>query len=48
MVTDTAEFRNIHYHTVGDVMRTLDLKKMAGVVEGLTMMLAGLAGINED
>lgn len=48
MVTDTAEFRNIHYHTVGDVMRTLDLKKMAGVVEGLTRMLADLAGINED
>jgi Zn-dependent M28 family amino/carboxypeptidase len=48
MVTDTAEFRNIHYHTVGDVIRTLDLEKMAGVVSGLTMMLADLAGINED
>ncbi len=48
MVTDTAEFRNIHYHTAGDVMRTLDLKKMAGVVAGLSMMLAELAGIHED
>ena len=48
MVTDTADFRNIHYHTVGDFMRTLDMKKMAGVVAGLTMMLADLAGVNED
>lgn len=48
MVTDTAEFRNIHYHTVGDVIRTLDMKKMASVVAGLTMMLTDLAGINKD
>jgi Zn-dependent M28 family amino/carboxypeptidase len=48
MVTDTAEFRNIHYHTVGDVIRTLDMGKMARVVEGLTLMIADLAGIVTD
>lgn len=48
MVTDTADFRNIHYHTVGDTIRTLDFRKMAGVVEGLSLMIASLAGIHQD
>lgn len=43
MVTDTAVYRNINYHTVGDVARTLDYSKMAAVVTGLSGMLADLA-----
>ena len=43
MVTDTSFYRNIHYHTVGDVARTLDYSKMAAVVMGLRGMLADIA-----
>ena len=43
MITDTAQYRNMNYHTVGDVPRTLDYTKMAGLVSGLARMLADLA-----
>ncbi len=46
MVTDTADFRNIHYHTVGDILRTLDLGRMAELTESLVYMFADLAGVN--
>ena len=35
MVTDTAPFRNPHYHTSHDTPDTLDYDRMARVVEGL-------------
>lgn len=35
MVTDTAEFRNPHYHRSTDTPETLDFERMAVVVEGL-------------
>lgn len=35
MVTDTAEFRNPHYHRATDKLETLDFERMALVVEGL-------------
>lgn len=35
MVTDTAEFRNPHYHRSTDTPETLDYERMALVVEGL-------------
>lgn len=35
MVTDTAEFRNPHYHRATDTPSTLDFERMALVVEGL-------------
>jgi hypothetical protein len=35
MVTDTAFYRNPHYHTPGDVHDTLDYERMAEVVLGL-------------
>jgi Zn-dependent M28 family amino/carboxypeptidase len=35
MVTDTAPFRNPHYHTTGDTPETLDYERTARVVEGL-------------
>lgn len=36
MVTDTAFYRNPHYHAPGDLPETLDYERMAKVVEGLT------------
>jgi len=41
MVTDTALFRNPHYHSPGDTPETLDYERMARVVEGL-------AGVTRD
>lgn len=35
MITDTAFFRNKHYHTVDDTIEKLNLNKMADVVNGL-------------
>ena len=43
MVTDTAQYRNMNYHTVGDVPRTLDYAKMAALLSGLAKMLSELA-----
>ena len=43
MITDTANFRNINYHSVGDVIHTLDFNHMVGVVSGLIKMTAALA-----
>jgi hypothetical protein len=40
MVTDTAFYRNMNYHTVGDVTETLNFKKMAKLTHGLALMLA--------
>ncbi|OAL81371.1 peptidase M28 [Acinetobacter sp. SFB] len=39
MITDTASFRNKHYHTKGDTLKTLNIGKMANVVEGLVYHL---------
>ena len=35
MITDTAEFRNPHYHRKSDTLETLDYEFMAELVEGL-------------
>jgi Zn-dependent M28 family amino/carboxypeptidase len=43
MVTDTALFRNPHYHTVGDTPDTLDYPRLARVVDGLQPVIADLA-----
>jgi hypothetical protein len=43
MVTDTAPFRNPHYHTAGDTPGTLDHPRFARVVAGLERVVAGLA-----
>lgn len=44
MVTDTALFRNPHYHMPQDRPETLDYDRMARVVEGLEAVVADLAG----
>ena len=44
MVTDTAFFRNRHYHTSEDTIDKLDLDRMARVVAGLEHVVADLAG----
>ena len=35
MITDTAFFRNKNYHEEGDKMETLDIKRMAKVIDGV-------------
>ena len=42
MVTDTAPFRNPHYHTAGDTPDKLDYCKMAIVVDGLKKLVREL------
>jgi hypothetical protein len=42
MVTDTALFRNPHYHAASDTPETLDYESMARVVDGLAGVVAGL------
>lgn len=43
MVTDTALFRNPHYHSPGDTPETLDYPRMARVVDGLVGVTHELA-----
>jgi len=42
MVTDTALFRNPHYHLATDTPETLDYERFAGVVDGLTQVVEDL------
>ena len=44
MVTDTAFFRNPHYHKTSDTPDTLDYPRMAKVVAGLAAVMMRLAG----
>ena len=39
MITDTAFFRNKHYHTEKDTLKTLNIAKMANVIDGLVNRL---------
>lgn len=47
MVTDTAPFRNPHYHMASDTPETLDYARMARAVTGLQDVLRALAGVAE-
>jgi Zn-dependent M28 family amino/carboxypeptidase len=42
MVTDTSFFRNKNYHTAGDTMETLDIARMAKVIDGVLNVLTSL------
>lgn len=42
MVTDTAPFRNPHYHQLTDTADTLDYDRFARVVQGLVTVVAGI------
>ena len=44
MVTDTALFRNPHYHAESDTPDTLDYERMARAVDGLAAVVMDLAG----
>ena len=44
MVTDTANFRNPHYHTESDAVGTLDAARFTAVVRGLVGAVYALAG----
>ena len=43
MITDTAFYRNLNYHTAGDTAEKLDYKRMAMVVEGVYAIVSELA-----
>ena len=43
MITDTAPFRNPHYHRASDRAQTLDYERMARVAHGVARMVAHLA-----
>jgi hypothetical protein len=43
MLTDTANFRNPHYHRPTDTLDTLNLDFMASVAEGLMAAVIDLA-----
>jgi Zn-dependent M28 family amino/carboxypeptidase len=43
MVTDTALFRNPHYHTAGDTPDTIDYPRMTRLVAGLSRVVEDLA-----
>ncbi|MEW6410169.1 MAG: M28 family peptidase [Nitrospirota bacterium] len=43
MVTDTAFYRNLHYHGISDTLETIDYARMAEVVAGLTTAIEALA-----
>jgi hypothetical protein len=44
MITDTAFYRNPHYHTARDTPETLDYVRMAQVVDGVHAAVLRLAG----
>jgi Zn-dependent M28 family amino/carboxypeptidase len=44
MLTDTANFRNPHYHRATDTLETLNLDFIASVAEGVTTAVMALAG----
>jgi hypothetical protein len=48
MVTDTAFYRNPHYHSPRDTPEKLDYPSMARVVEGLGGAIAALAGVGRS
>ena len=39
MITDTSFYRNKNYHEKGDTLETLDLPKMANVIDGIFLSL---------
>lgn len=47
MVTDTAFYRNPHYHTRRDTAETLDLERTARITAGLVAVVTGLANDSE-
>jgi Zn-dependent M28 family amino/carboxypeptidase len=48
MVTDTAFYRNPHYHAASDTPETLDYERMAKVVEGLNAAVEEWGGILDE
>ena len=43
MITDTAPFRNLFYHTSGDTIDKLDFDRMTRVVDGIAAVVRVLA-----
>ena len=47
MITDSAFYRNPHYHLPSDTPDTLDYRRMAGAVEAIAAAAADLAGASD-
>jgi len=47
MVTDTANFRNPHYHRSTDTVDTLNLKFLASVTDAVTNAVLALTAMPE-
>jgi Zn-dependent M28 family amino/carboxypeptidase len=45
LVTDTADFRNPHYHRPTDTPETLDYERVAAIVRATALLLARMAGL---
>jgi Zn-dependent M28 family amino/carboxypeptidase len=45
LVTDTADFRNPHYHRAGDTPDTLDYERLAAITGATALTLARTAGL---
>lgn len=45
MITDTAFYRNLNYHTENDTIDTLDIKRMAAVIETIVRVLVKSYGV---
>lgn len=45
MLTDTANFRNPHYHRETDTVETLNVRFLVGVIDTVTAVTAELAGV---
>ncbi|OGQ99334.1 MAG: hypothetical protein A2521_14840 [Deltaproteobacteria bacterium RIFOXYD12_FULL_57_12] len=48
MITDTALYRDPHYHTATDTWARLDYERLARVTMGLAPVIAGLAGAETE
>jgi hypothetical protein len=44
MATDTAPFRDAHYHTSRDTLEHVDLERLARVVRGIEQVVRGWVG----
>jgi hypothetical protein len=45
LVTDTADFRNPHYHRAGDTPDTLDYERLAAITGATALTLSRTAGL---
>jgi hypothetical protein len=45
MITDTAPFRDPHYHTVEDTVDKIDFEKLSRVTDGISQVIRDFVGL---